>query len=69
LADYEALMENTPRPYPFGLVGAGSAYQDAVHHLFIDHIERDHIDDLYVIDLPKAGQPALWSTWCLFASF
>ena len=58
LADYEALMENTPRPYPFGLVGTGSAYQNAVHHLFIDHAESDHIDDLYMIDLPKAGQPA-----------
>ena len=51
-------MENMPRPYPFGLVGAGSAYQDAVHHLFIDHVDRDHIDDLYRIDLPKANRPA-----------
>jgi hypothetical protein len=30
----------------------------AVHHLFIDHVERDCIDDLYKIDLPKVGQPA-----------
>ena len=55
LVDYEVPMENMPRPYPFGLVGAGSAYQIAVHHLFIDHAERDHIDDLYMIDLPEAG--------------
>jgi hypothetical protein len=51
-------MENMPRPYPFGLVGAGSAYQDTVHHLFIDYTERDHINDLYRIDLPKAVQVA-----------
>jgi hypothetical protein len=43
-----------PKPYPFGLVGVGSAYQDVVHHLFIDHIECDHVNDLYMIDLPKA---------------
>ena len=47
-------MENMPRPYPFGLVGAGSMYQDVVHHLFINHAERDYIDDLYRIDPPKA---------------
>ena len=58
LVDYKALMENMPRLYPFELVGARSMYQDAVHHLFIDQAERDHIDDLYMIDLPKAGQPA-----------
>jgi hypothetical protein len=50
-------MENMPRPYPFGLVGAGSAYQNIIHHLFIDHAERDYIDELYKIDLPKADQP------------
>ena len=59
MADYEAPMENIPRPYPFGLVGVGSAYQDAIHHLFIDHTECNKIDDLYMIDLPKADQPAL----------
>jgi hypothetical protein len=26
LADYEAPMESRPRPYPFGLEGAGSVY-------------------------------------------
>jgi hypothetical protein len=50
-------MEKMPRPYPFGLVGARSAYQNIVHHLFIDHAERDYIDELYKIDLPKANQP------------
>jgi hypothetical protein len=51
-------MENMPRPYPFRLVGVGSAYQDIVHHLFIDYTERDHINNLYRIDLPKAVQAA-----------
>ena len=46
-----------PKPYPFGLVGAGPAYQDAVHHVFIDHAEHDRVDGLYMIDLPKADQP------------
>ena len=58
MADYEALMENMMRPYPFWLVGVGSEYQDTIHQLFIDHAERDHINDLYMIDLPEAGQPA-----------
>ena len=45
------------RPYPFGLVAMGSVYQDTVHHLFIDHIERNHITDLYMIDPTDFGQP------------
>jgi hypothetical protein len=51
LTDYEAQMENLPRPYPFGLESAGSTYQDAIHHLFTDHAKRNHISDLYTIDL------------------
>jgi hypothetical protein len=47
-------MENMLRPYTFGLEGVGSAYQNAVHHLFIDHVERDHVNDLYMTDLPEA---------------
>ena len=57
LDDYEAPMENPPRPYPFRLEGAGSAYQNAVHHLFAHHVERNHITDLYVIDPTDPGQP------------
>jgi hypothetical protein len=58
LANYEATMENMLMTYPFGLVGVGLIYQDAMHHLFIDHAERSHINDHYQIDLPKADQPA-----------
>ena len=58
LADYEALTENPPKPYPFGLEDAGSVYQHAVHQIFIDHVERDHATDLYMIDPIDSGQPA-----------
>ena len=51
-------MEDPPKPYPFGLEGAGSAYQNAIHHLFIDHVECDHVTDLYMIDPTNFGQPA-----------
>ena len=55
LDDYEAPMENSLRPYPFRLEGAGSAYQNAIHHLFTDHVERNHITNLYVIDPTNPG--------------
>ena len=57
LADYEASTEDPPKPYHFGQEGAGSAYQNAVHNLFVDHVERDHITELYMIDPTDSGQP------------
>ena len=57
LADYEASTEDPPKPYHFGQEGAGSAYQNAVHNLFVDHVERDHITELYVIDPTDSDQP------------
>ena len=50
-------MEDPPKPYLFGLEGAGPAYQNTIHHLFVDHVERDHITDLYMIDPTDSGQP------------
>ena len=50
LADYEAPMEDPPKPYLFGLEGAGPAYQNAIHHRFVDHVECDHVTDLYMIN-------------------
>ena len=47
-----------PRSYPFGLVGADPIYQDVVHHLFTDHAERSHVNDLYLIDFLEADQLA-----------
>lgn len=57
LADYEALTEELSSPYPFGLMNAMSTYQDRIPHLFMDHVERDHVSDLYLIDLPEADRP------------
>ena len=51
-------MESMPRTYPFELVGADPIYQDAMHHLFADHAERSHVNDLYQIDFLEADQPA-----------
>ena len=45
-------------PYSLGIVGVDLIYWDAMHHLFADHTERSHVNDLYKIDLPKADQPA-----------
>ena len=47
-----------PKPYSFGLVGAGPICQDAMHHLFTDHAERSCVDNLYQIDFLEADQPA-----------
>jgi len=55
LADYEAPTEDPLKPYPFGLEGSGSVYQNAIHHLFVDHVEHDHVTDLYMIDLTDSG--------------
>jgi len=50
-------MEDPLKPYPFGLVGAGSAYQNTIHHIFANHVERDHVIDLNMIDPIDSGQP------------
>ena len=33
-------------------------YQNAIHHLFVNHVERDYVTDLYIIDSTDSGQPA-----------
>ena len=53
-----APTESMPKPYSFGLVGAGPICQDAMHHLFADHAKRSHINDLYQIEFLEADQPA-----------
>ena len=47
-----------PKPYSFVLVGVGPIYQDTMHHLFTEHVERSHIDNLYQINFLEADQPA-----------
>ena len=49
-----APTKSMPKPYSFRLVGAGLICQDVVHHLFADHAERSHINDLYQIDFSEA---------------
>jgi len=51
-------MVNPLSPYPFGLEGAGSTYQNTIHHLFNDHVECNHVTDLYVMDPTDSDQPA-----------
>jgi hypothetical protein len=51
-------MENLPKPYLFGLESVGSAYQDVIHHLFMDHAKSNHISNLYAIDPADSDQPA-----------
>jgi len=53
-----APTESMPKPYSFGLVGAGPICRDALHHIFVDHAERSHVNDLYQIDFPEADRPA-----------
>jgi hypothetical protein len=39
-------------------VSVASEYTARIPHLFVDPVERDHILDLYLIDLPKPDHPA-----------
>jgi hypothetical protein len=55
--DYEALMEHSSNTYPYGLVNTASEYTARIPYLFVDPIERDHILDLCMLDLPKPDHP------------
>ena len=55
LANYKAPKEDPSMPYPFGLEGARPTYQNTIHHLFVDHVEHDHVTDLYMIDPTDSG--------------
>jgi hypothetical protein len=57
LGDYEALMEHSSNTYRYGLVNATSEYTAPIPHLFMDPIERDHVLDLCLIDLPELDHP------------
>jgi hypothetical protein len=56
--DYEALMEHSSNTYPHGLVNAASEYTARIPHLFVDPTKRDHVLDLYMLDLPEPEHPA-----------
>jgi hypothetical protein len=55
--DYEALIEHSSNTYPYGLVNMASEYTARIPHLFVDPAERDHVSDLYLIDLPEPDHP------------
>jgi hypothetical protein len=56
--DYEALMEHSSNTYTYGLMNTASEYTARIPHLFMDPAERDHVLDLYLLDLPKLDHPA-----------
>jgi hypothetical protein len=58
VGDYEALMEHSPNTYPYGLVSVSSEYTTCIPYLLMDAADRDHISDLYLIDLPELDHPA-----------
>jgi hypothetical protein len=55
LGDYEALMNQPPITSLFGLANTVSTYMGHITHLFEGLAERDHVSDLYSLDLPDAG--------------
>jgi hypothetical protein len=57
-ADYEALMEHPSTVYPYGLANAASEYMVCVLHLFVDPAERDHVLNLFLLELPEIDHPA-----------
>jgi hypothetical protein len=50
-------MEHSPNTYPYGLANTASKYTAYIPHLFVDPAKRDHVSDLYLIDLPKPDHP------------
>jgi hypothetical protein len=50
-------MEHSTNTYPYGLVNMASKYTARIPHLFTDPVERDHVSDLCLIDLPELDHP------------
>jgi hypothetical protein len=57
--DYEALTEHPSTVYPYGLANVVSEYMVRVSYLFMDLAKRDHVSDLFLLELPKIDHPAL----------
>jgi hypothetical protein len=51
-------MEHSSNTYPYGLVNAASEYTTRIPQPIVDPAERDHIFNLYLIDLPEPDHPA-----------
>jgi hypothetical protein len=60
---HEALTEHSSDTYPYGLVNAAFEHTARIPHLFVDTAERDHILDLYLIDMPNQTTLHLLLTW------
>jgi hypothetical protein len=56
-ADYEALTEHPSTIYPYRLANVASEYMVWVPHLFVDPAERDHVSDLFLLELPEINHP------------
>jgi hypothetical protein len=55
LSKYQALMEDC-QALPYGLKNVASEYVYRTPHLFMGPTERDHISDLYFLDIPRPSQ-------------
>jgi hypothetical protein len=51
-------MEHPSTIYPYGLANTASEYMVYVPHLFMDPTERDHVLDLFLLELPKINYTA-----------
>jgi hypothetical protein len=51
-------MEHPFTIYPYRLANTTSEYMVRVSHLFMDPAERDHVSDLFLLELPEIDHPA-----------
>jgi hypothetical protein len=51
-------MEHPSTIYPYRLANMTSEYMVRVSHLFMDLTERDHVSDLFLLELPEIDHPA-----------
>jgi hypothetical protein len=52
LSEYQALTEDC-QTLPYGLKNIASEYVYRTPHLFMGPMERDHVSDLYFLDIPR----------------
>jgi hypothetical protein len=52
LSEYQALSEDC-QALPYGLKNVASEYMYRTPHLFMGPMERDHVLDLYFLDIPR----------------
>jgi hypothetical protein len=54
LSKYQALTEDC-QALPYGLRNVASEYVYRTPHLFMGPMERDHVSDLYFLDIPRSS--------------